>query len=234
MNLKTVSLLAGIFFAGLALFTQGLLPLLEPQSRQIKITKVVRTDIGELKWMEGDATDYTETELVGRQVYIREGCWYCHSQYVRPVTGETRRWGPVTQAGEYAFDLPHLFSTRRIGPDLSRVGLKYSDEWHLAHFWDPRMLVPDSIMPRFAELFEGPYQVKLIEDDEGNRTLDKTVDSGKLFDFSSGEKILLTPNNEGLVFVAEKGKYPVIHTPNEEFKGDTVKVIAQKIGRAHV
>ena len=227
MNLKTVSLLAGIFFAGLALFTQGLLPLLEPQSRQIKITKVVRTDIGELKWMEGDATDYTETELVGRQVYIREGCWYCHSQYVRPVTGETRRWGPVTQAGEYAFDLPHLFSTRRIGPDLSRVGLKYSDEWHLAHFWDPRMLVPDSIMPRFAELFEGPYQVKLIEDDEGNRTLDKTVDSGKLFDFSSGEKILLTPNKEGLVYVAEKGKYPVIHTPNEEFKGDTVNVIAQ-------
>ena len=227
MNLKTVSLLAGIFFAGLALFTQGLLPLLEPQSRQIKITKVVRTDIGELKWMEGDATDYTETELVGRQVYIREGCWYCHSQYVRPVTGETRRWGPVTQAGEYAFDLPHLFSTRRIGPDLSRVGLKYSDEWHLAHFWDPRMLVPDSIMPRFAELFEGPYKVKLIEDDEGNRTLDKTVDSGKLFDFSSGEKILLTPNKEGLVYVAEKGKYPVIHTPNEEFKGDTVNVIAQ-------
>jgi len=227
MNLKTVSLLAGIFFAGLALFTQGLLPLLEPQSRQIKITKVVRTDIGELKWMEGDATDYTETELVGRQVYIREGCWYCHSQYVRPVTGETRRWGPVTQAGEYAFDLPHLFSTRRIGPDLSRVGLKYSDEWHLAHFWDPRMLVPDSIMPRYAELFEGPYQVKLIEDDEGNRTLDKTADSGKLFDFSSGEKILLTPNKEGLVYVAEKGKYPVIHTPNEEFKGDTVNVIAQ-------
>src|SRR3546814_8389523 len=78
-------------------------------------------------------------------VYTREGCWYCHSQFVRPVTGETRRWGPVAQSGEYAFDTPHLFSTRRIGPDLSRVGLKYSDEWHLAHFWDPRIVVPDSI-----------------------------------------------------------------------------------------
>ena len=71
-------------------------------------------------------------------MYLREGCWYCHSQYVRPVTGETRRWGPVSEAGEYAFDVPHLFGTRRIGPDLTRVGLKYGDEWHLAHFWNPR------------------------------------------------------------------------------------------------
>ncbi|GIT72042.1 MAG: hypothetical protein Ct9H300mP28_18560 [Pseudomonadota bacterium] len=202
--------------------------MLEPQSRQLKITKVVRTDLGELKWMEHEATDYSESELLGRQVYIREGCWYCHSQYVRPVTGERRRWGPVTQAGEYAFDMPHLFSTRRIGPDLSRVGLKYSDEWHLAHFWDPRMVVPDSIMPRFSELFDGPYQgVKVVEDDEGNRTLDKTADTGKIFDYSSQEKIMLTPNTEGLVFVAEKGKYPVIWTPNDEFTGDTVNVIAQ-------
>ena len=104
-----------------------------------------------------EASDYTPLEQRGRRVYTAEGCWYCHSQYVRPVTGETRRWGPVTQAGEYAFDLPHLFSTRRIGPDLTRVGMKYSDEWHLAHFWDPRMVVPDSIMPSFGYLFDGPY-----------------------------------------------------------------------------
>ena len=228
MNLKNLSLFAGFFFATLAIFTQGILPMLEPESRQLKITKVVRTDLGELKWMEDDATDYSESELLGRQVYIREGCWYCHSQYVRPVTGERRRWGPVTQAGEYAFDMPHLFSTRRIGPDLSRVGLKYSDEWHLAHFWDPRMVVPDSIMPRFAELFDGPYDgIKVVEDDDGNRTLDKSANTGNIFDFSSQEKIKLTPNSEGLVFVAEKGKYPVIWTPNEEFTGDNVNVIAQ-------
>ena len=228
MTLKNVGLFAGFFFATLAIFVQGILPMLEPESRQLKITKVVRTDLGELKWMEHDATDYSGSELLGRQVYIREGCWYCHSQYVRPVTGERRRWGPVTQAGEYAFDMPHLFSTRRIGPDLSRVGLKYSDEWHLAHFWDPRMVVPDSIMPRFAELFDGPYQgVKVVEDDEGNRTLDKTADTGDIFDYSSQEKTMLTPNTEGLVFVSEKGKYPVIWTPNDEFTGDTVNVIAQ-------
>lgn len=227
MNLKTVSLLAGFFFATLALFVQGVLPMLEPESNQIKVTKVVRTDLGELKWMEHEATDYSKSELLGREVYIREGCSYCHSQYVRPVTGETRRWGPVTQAGEYAFDRPHLFSTRRIGPDLSRVGLKYSDEWHLAHFWDPRMLIPDSIMPRFAKLFKGPYEVKVVEDSDGNRTLDKNADTGNLFNFSSEEKILITPNETGLAFVVEEGKYPVIHTPNEEFTGSSVSVISQ-------
>ena len=227
MNLKTVSLLAGFFFATLALFVQGVLPMLEPESNQIKVTKVVRTDLGELKWMEHEATDYSKSELLGREVYIREGCSYCHSQYVRPVTGETRRWGPVTQAGEYAFDRPHLFSTRRIGPDLSRVGLKYSDEWHLAHFWDPRMLIPDSIMPSFAKLFKGPYEVKVVEDSDGNRTLDKNADTGNLFNFSSEEKILITPNETGLAFVVEEGKYPVIHTPNEEFTGSSVSVISQ-------
>jgi cytochrome c oxidase cbb3-type subunit 2 len=87
-------------------------------------------------------------------VYIREGCWYCHSQYIRPVTGETRRWGPVSQIGEYAHDRPHLFSTRRIGPDLARVGRKYADDWHIAHYWNPRDVVPDSIMPSFPWLFE--------------------------------------------------------------------------------
>ena len=75
---------------------------------------MVRTDLGELKWMEHEATDYSKSELLGREVYIREGCSYCHSQYGASGYRETRRWGPVTQAGEYAFDRPHLFSTRRI------------------------------------------------------------------------------------------------------------------------
>src|SRR6185369_9856936 len=76
-----------------------------------------------------------------RNVYQREGCWYCHSQYVRPVAGEDQRWGPVAEVGEYAYDWPHLLSTRRIGPDLSRAGLKVSDHWHFAHHWEPHMLV---------------------------------------------------------------------------------------------
>jgi cytochrome c oxidase cbb3-type subunit I/II len=229
MNARFVTLVAGIGFFFLAVVTQGILPLVEPQSRTTKVTQVVRTDLGELKWMVSDSTDYTEQQQLGRAVYIREGCWFCHSQFVRPVTGETRRWGPVSQAGEYAFDTPHLFSTRRIGPDLTRVGLKYSDEWHLAHFWDPRMLVPDSIMPRFAGLFDAPgTPVKIIDDGAGNRTLEKTPHTERLFNFGSQEKITLTPNLDGLLFVPQraKGKFPVILTPNDEYTGDSVQLAA--------
>ena len=214
MNIKTVALFSGFFFFSLATLTQGVMPMLEPQSTTDKVTKVVRTETGDLKWLVAKATDYTPQEARGRQLYIREGCMYCHSQYIRPVTGESRRWGPVTQAGEYAFDTPHLFSTRRIGPDLSRVGLKYSDEWHLAHFWDPRMIVPDSIMPRFARLFEAPEEpVKIVEDAAGNRTLAKTPATETIFDFSKADDpashIHLTPNRDGLVHVRHRNKYPV-------------------------
>jgi cytochrome c oxidase cbb3-type subunit 2 len=229
MNARGVALIAGVGFFFLAVITQGILPLVEPQSRSTKVTQVVRTDFGELKWMVSEATDYTDQQKLGRAVYIREGCWYCHSQFVRPVTGETRRWGPVSQAGEYAYDIPHLFSTRRIGPDLTRVGLKYSDEWHLAHFWNPRMLVPDSIMPRFAALFDAPdAPVKIVDDASGNRTLEQTPDTTRLFDFNSQELVTLTPNADGLLFVPVKarGKYPVILTPNEEYTGESVHLAA--------
>lgn len=226
MNMKNVALFAGLFFITLATFTQGLLPALQPESTQTKVTKVVRTDLGELKWTTGDATDYTELQARGRKIYIRDGCWYCHSQFVRPVAGESRRWGPVAQAGEYAFDLPHLFSTRRIGPDLSRVGLKYSDGWHLAHFWNPRMLTPDSIMPRFSGLFEGPMTARIINDENGNLTIERNDSLTGLFDFDSEEMVYLTPNAEGLTYVPEQGKYPVIHVPNDEFSGQEVRLIA--------
>jgi len=229
MNARTVALLAGFFFISLATFTQGLLPMLEPQSTTDAVTRVVRTELGELKWVKWNASDYTAGEAAGREIYIREGCMYCHSQYVRPVAGESRRWGPVSQAGEYAFDTPHLFSTRRIGPDLSRVGLKYSDEWHLAHFWDPRMLVPDSIMPRFARLFDvPPERVRIVEDAAGNRTLERTPVTERLFDFSRiddpAHHARLTPNADGLLFVRHRGRYPVIWTPGNEFEGDRVQL----------
>jgi cytochrome c oxidase cbb3-type subunit 2 len=163
-------------------------------------------------------------------VYLSEGCWYCHSQYVRPVTGETRRWGPVSEAGEYAFDVPHLFGTRRIGPDLTRVGLKYGDEWHYAHFWNPRMLSEDSIMQPGRGLFDAPEgRIKIVDDGAGNRTLEKTSFTQPLFDFGSKEQIKLTPNSDGLLFVPQlaRGKFPLIWTPNKEYTGDTVRIAAE-------
>ncbi|SIT54910.1 Cb-type cytochrome c oxidase subunit II [Mesorhizobium prunaredense] len=230
MSARFVTLVAGIFFFFAALVTQGFLPFFEPSARTNRVTAVVRTDFGQLKWMMTEATDYTPLQQLGRDVYLREGCWYCHSQYVRPVTGETRRWGPVTESGEFAYDVPHLFGTRRIGPDLMRVGLKFSDEWHLAHFWNPRMLSPDSIMAPYRGLFDEPAEpVKIVDDGAGNRTLERTPVSEGLFDFASKEQIRLTPNADGLLFVPmqARGKVPVIVIPNEEYKGDAIKIAAE-------
>ena len=230
MSARFVTLVAGIAFFFLALITQGFLPFFEPSARTARVTAVVRTDLGQLKWMLTQATAYTPLEQRGRDVYLREGCWYCHSQYVRPVTGETRRWGPVTEAGEYVYDVPHLFGTRRIGPDLMRVGLKYSNEWHFAHFWNPRMLSPDSIMAPYRGLFDTPAQaVAIVDDGAGNRTLEKTPLTERLFDFASKEHIRLTPNADGLLFVPTqaRGKAPIILTPREEYKGSTVQIAAE-------
>jgi cytochrome c oxidase cbb3-type subunit I/II len=229
MNARIVALVAGVGFFFLALITQGVLPFLEPSARTNHVTAVVRNDLGQLKWVATEATDYTPLEEAGRRVYLREGCWYCHSQYVRPVTGETRRWGPVSEAGEYAYDVPHLFGTRRIGPDLTRVGLKYGDEWHLAHFWNPRMLTPDSIMDGYSGLFDtSAGAVKLVSDAAG-KTLERTAVTEKLFDFASKDQVKLTPNAQGLLFVplAVQHRYPVIWTPNQEYTGDTVKIVAE-------
>jgi len=146
-NPSTVMLAAGVSFFFLAVVVQGIIPFLSPGTRVTTVDDVVTKK-------QVQVAEYTPLELRGRRVYIREGCWYCHSQYIRPVTGETLRWGPVSQTGEYAYDRPHLFSTRRIGPDLTRVGRKYEDGWHVAHHWEPRNVVPDSIMPRFPWLFQ--------------------------------------------------------------------------------
>ncbi|MCC2642173.1 MAG: hypothetical protein K0S45_2586 [Nitrospira sp.] len=151
-NPSTVGIVAGIGFFSMAVFILGFIPWLQPSTR---VTTVVDAVTGSTVRVE----DYTPLERRGREIYIKDGCWHCHSQYIRPVTGESFRWGPVSQIGESAYDVPHLFSTRRIGPDLSRVGRKYGDDWHIAHLWNPSDVVYDSIMPRFPWLFdEGAHQ----------------------------------------------------------------------------
>ncbi len=90
----------------------------------------------------------------GRKIYIREACWHCHSQFVRPVAGESFRYGPVSQAWEGMYDIPHTYGTRRIGPDLSRQAGRHSDDWHFAHLYNPRNTVPLSVMPAYHWFFE--------------------------------------------------------------------------------
>jgi cytochrome c oxidase cbb3-type subunit 2 len=92
---------------------------------------------------------YEPLRLVGRDVYIREGCYNCHSQMIRPFRAETLRYGHYSVAGEFVFDHPFQWGSKRTGPDLARVGARYSDEWHRVHFNNPRDVVPESNMPAY-------------------------------------------------------------------------------------
>ncbi len=95
---------------------------------------------------------YTALELAGRDVYLREGCYNCHSQMIRPLRGDTLRYGQYSRAGEFVYDHPFQWGSKRTGPDLARVGGKYSDEWHRVHMLNPRDLVPESNMPAYPWL----------------------------------------------------------------------------------
>jgi cytochrome c oxidase cbb3-type subunit 2 len=99
---------------------------------------------------------YSAVELVGRDIYIREGCSICHSQQVRPLLAEVKRYGPYSRAGEFVYDRPFLWGSKRTGPDLHRIGGKYSDVWHRVHLIDPRKVVENSIMPAYPWLAERP------------------------------------------------------------------------------
>src|ERR1044071_7698133 len=103
---------------------------------------------------------YTPLELRGRDIYVREGCYLCHSQMIRPFRDEALRYGHYSLAAESKYDHPFQWGSKRTGPDLARVGGKYSNEWHTQHLNDPRAVVPESIMPRYAYLSQTPLTVK--------------------------------------------------------------------------
>ncbi|MGQ0525913.1 MAG: cytochrome-c oxidase, cbb3-type subunit II [Betaproteobacteria bacterium] len=103
---------------------------------------------------------YSALQLSGRDLYIREGCNNCHSQMIRPFRAETERYGHYSVAGEFIYDYPFLWGSKRTGPDLARVGLRYSDEWHRIHLSNPRDLVPESNMPAYAWLERTPLDAR--------------------------------------------------------------------------
>jgi len=102
---------------------------------------------------------YSALQLTGRDVYVREGCYNCHSQMVRPFRAEVERYGRYSVAGEFVYDRPFQWGSKRTGPDLHRVGGRYSDGWHVAHMADPRSVVPESIMPGYPFLAETPLRI---------------------------------------------------------------------------
>ena len=119
--------------------------------------------------LSSDATEpdeniapYSALRLAGRDVYVREGCYGCHSQMIRPFRSETERYGPYTTAGETVYNRPFQFGSKRTGPDLARVGGRYSDEWQRLHLMDPRVLVPESNMPGYPWLAERKVDPELV------------------------------------------------------------------------
>lgn len=119
--------------------------------------------------LSSDATEpyegiepYPALQLAGRDIYVREGCYVCHSQQIRPFRSETERYGPYSVAGEFVYDRPFQFGSKRTGPDLARVGQRYSDEWHRIHMINPRDVVPDSNMPGYPWLANTMVDGELI------------------------------------------------------------------------
>lgn len=105
---------------------------------------------------------YTALQLAGRDIYVREGCYVCHSQQIRPFYAETERYGPYSVAGEFVYDHPFQWGSKRTGPDLARVGGRYTDDWHRIHLNNPRDVVPESNMPGFPWLRDADVDPDLI------------------------------------------------------------------------
>lgn len=128
-------------------------------------------EIAPLFWIEttvkhvDGVRPYTPLELAGRNIYIREGCYGCHSQMIRPFRDEVERYGHYSLAAESMYDHPFQWGSERTGPDLARVGGRYSDEWHVQHLKDPQSVVPESIMPKYAFLAERNLDTSKLGDD---------------------------------------------------------------------
>ncbi|MFV0574725.1 MAG: cytochrome-c oxidase, cbb3-type subunit II [Vibrio sp.] len=147
---KNVGLLAVLMAFGISL---GALVEITPLMFQKQTTEPVE-----------DLKPYTALEMEGRDIYIREGCSVCHSQMIRPFRSETERYGHYSVAGESVWEHPFLWGSKRTGPDLARVGGRYSDEWHRVHLIDPREVVPESIMPGYPWLAENTLTGELTQD----------------------------------------------------------------------
>ncbi|MBC6441975.1 MAG: cytochrome-c oxidase, cbb3-type subunit II [Rhodobacteraceae bacterium] len=107
---------------------------------------------------------YSPLELAGRDIYVREGCYVCHSQMIRPMRDEVERYGHYSLAAESKYDHPFQWGSKRTGPDLARVGGRYSDAWHVDHFTDPQAVVPESVMPKYGFLLDTPLDAERIAD----------------------------------------------------------------------
>ena len=163
-------LIAGIITFLLGFFLQGVMPIITLRKLPVaSVEELARTIPAEFHQLAEDypqefqkyfgevsSASLAHALRVGKANYIAEACWHCHSQFVRPVSKEGLRFGPVSTPPEYQnmMNLPHLFGTRRVGPDLIREAGKHSNDWHVAHFYDPRSVAPYSVMPSYPWFYD--------------------------------------------------------------------------------
>jgi cytochrome c oxidase cbb3-type subunit II len=164
---------------------------------------------------------YTPLELAGRKIYVREGCYLCHSQMVRPLRDEVERYGHYSLAAESMYDHPFQWGSKRTGPDLARVGGKYSDEWHRAHLIDPRSVVPESVMPPYAFL----AKTDLDLDDAGdalkaNRMVGVPYSEDMIANAKADLIAQATPDDDGIA--AFQKRYPKAEA--RDFDGDPKRI----------
>jgi len=164
---------------------------------------------------------YSPLEQVGRDIYIREGCYVCHSQMVRTLRDEVERYGHYSLAAESMYDHPFQWGSKRTGPDLARVGGKYSDAWHVEHMKDPRSVVPESIMPGYPFLAERELDDRDIEDRlKALRAVGVPYTDEMIENAATDLRAQANPNAEGAEAVAER--YPKAQV--RDFDGDPDRV----------
>lgn len=170
-KLSTIWLGGGLFCFLLAGVVEGYLPIAQLSKIQYKKLEEIAAEPSlafidlsqrfpeafKRYYGEPSGASFRDALRVGRDAYIAEACWHCHSQYVRPVSNEDVRFGKVSYSAEYMNEmfLPHLFGTRRVGPDLIRESGRHANDWHVAHFYDPTVVVPTSVMPRYTWFYDG-------------------------------------------------------------------------------
>ena len=198
-------------------------------------------EIAPLFWVSGTVEKvqgmrpYTPLELEGRDIYVREGCYLCHSQMIRSLRDEVERYGHYSLAAESMYDHPFQWGSERTGPDLARVGGKYSDEWQRAHLADPRSVVPESVMPPYAFLEQTPLDYRDIEAQlRANRVTGVPYTDDDIKNAKADLEAQADPNAEGLD--AMQKRYPKAQArdfdgnPKEITEADALIAYLQMLG----
>jgi cytochrome c oxidase cbb3-type subunit II len=183
-------------------------------------------EIAPLFWMQNTiekvegVRPYTPLELAGRNIYIREGCYGCHSQMIRPFRDEVERYGNYSLAAESMYDHPFQWGSKRTGPDLARVGGRYSDEWHVQHMKDPREVVPESIMPGYAFLADRDLNIAQIQAHlKANRTVGVPYSKAQIDNASADIKAQADPEADA---TGLQQRYPKAQA--RDFDGDPTRL----------